>query len=154
MIKKMPGKTIGILLSLILLILSHDPAAGMNDQGLVISGSLTPRINIKEIVGKKTVGSALEAIRLNDLIYRRCATVCEFIEKIKKINFKFLETGHFLVTDRTGASVILEGDGKGNLVLIYRDRQVKIVPDRQTNQWVEKEPEPLPLYFESPNGIG
>jgi penicillin V acylase-like amidase (Ntn superfamily) len=150
----MPGKTIGILISLILLILSHDPAAGMNDQGLVISGSLSPRININEVVGKKTVGSALEAYRLNDLLYRPCATVGEVIEKIKKINFKFLETGHFLVIDRTGASVILEGDGKGNLVLLYRDRQVKIAADSQTNQWVEKEPEPLPLYFESPNGIG
>jgi choloylglycine hydrolase len=196
----MPVKTIGILLSLILLILSHDPAAactnitgsragqvlvgqnwdwknlnlyvwfeppgkgtfgcffyglkvgypsvGMNDQGLVISGSLSPRININEVVGKKTVGSALEAYRLNDFLYRRCATVGEVIEKIKQINFKFLETGHFLVSDRTGASVILEGDGKGNLVLLYRDRQVKIVPDRQTHQWVEKEPEPLPPHLE------
>jgi len=196
----MPGKTIGLLLSLILLILSPDPAAactnitgsragqvlvgqnwdwknlnvyvwfeppgkdtygcffyglkvgypsaGMNDRGLIISGSLSPGIKINEVVGKKTVGSALEAIRLNNLLYRRCATVGEFIEKIKKINFKFLETGHFLVSDRTGASVILEGDSKGNLVLFYRDRQVKIAADRQTRQWVEKEPEPLPPHLQ------
>jgi len=124
------------------------PAAGLNDQGLTISGALSPRININEIIGIKTVGTALERIRLTDLIYRKCATVGEVIEKIKKINLKFLETCHILVTDRTGAAVIIEGDSNGNLILFYRDRQVKIISDRETNRWVEKESRPLPPHLQ------
>lgn len=124
------------------------PAAGMNDRGLTISAALSPGININEVKGNKTVASFPEAYRLNYLLYRRCATVSEVIEEIKKINFKFLSTSHMLIADKTGTSVILEGDGRGNLVLFYRDRQVKIAADRQTNRWVGKEAEPLPLHLQ------
>lgn len=124
------------------------PSSGMNDQGLTISGALSPRSRINEIKGIKTVATALDRIQLTYLIYRQCATVEDVIEKIKTINLKFLETGHILVTDRTGASVIVENDGQGNLILFYRDKPVKMVPDRETSKWVEQDAGPLPPHLQ------
>ena len=124
------------------------PSGGMNDQGLVIGATLSPKINIKKIKEKKTVTSPIDRIQFYEFLNRRCATVGQVIKEIKKINLISLQNSHALITDRTGDSVILEGDGKGNLVLFYRDRQVKIVPDGQTKQWVEKESEPLPLHLQ------
>jgi hypothetical protein len=124
------------------------PAGGMNDQGLVVCATLTPGIHINRIEGKKTVATPLEGIRFYDFLSRHCATVDEVIKEIKHVNLGILQTSHILVTDRSGASAIIEGDDRGNPVVLRRDSQISFIPDNRALLWKEQASAPLPLHLE------
>lgn len=83
----------------------YNYAQGVNEAGLAIDYFYTPymetkRGNDKEYFYGDLVTGALQ----------KCATVDEVIEMFDKYNLSFLNTFQLLITDKTGRSVVYEGD--------------------------------------------
>ena len=124
------------------------PAGGMNDRGLVIMATLTPLINMNRIGGKKTVATPRERIRFYKYLSRHCATVNEVVREILRVNPAFLQTSHILIADRTGTSVMIEGNRRGNPVVLLPDRQISFIPENRAAIWKEQSSAPLPPHLE------
>jgi tetratricopeptide (TPR) repeat protein len=80
---------------------------GMNDQGLFLDANALSPTGWEPIEGKPTFQGSL------DTILAKCATVEDAIAFFDKFNFPGLARARFPISDRTGASVVIEyGQGK------------------------------------------
>lgn len=78
---------------------------GMNDQGLFFASASTTFLEVQNSTQKPRPPRYLMYICLE-----QCSTVEEVIEVFDQYNLDFLETMQLMVSDATGASVIIEGD--------------------------------------------
>ncbi len=79
---------------------------GINEAGLVFDGFAMPPLEQKLQKGKKKMDSA----KLMKKIMGNCATVTEVKEMILKYRLNFLESAQLLFADKTGTTLIVEGD--------------------------------------------
>lgn len=78
---------------------------GMNDGGLCFDGFATGRHPMHEQEGKEVFGGNLIQEAMDT-----CTTVEEVIELFARHDLRFLETAMLMFADRSGDSVIIEGD--------------------------------------------
>jgi len=78
---------------------------GMNDQGLFFASASTTFLEIQNSTQKPHPPRYLMYICME-----QCSTVEEVLEIFDQYNLDFLETMQLMVSDATGASVIIEGD--------------------------------------------
>ena len=81
------------------------PQGGMNEAGLAFDGFATGRFPMKKQEGKEVFGG-----NLIDEVMATCATVEEVIAKLSRYDLRMLETAMLLFCDKSGDSVIVEGD--------------------------------------------
>jgi hypothetical protein len=78
---------------------------GMNDQGLFFASASTSFLEIQNSTQKPHPPRYLMYICMEE-----CSTVEDVLEVFDQYNLDFLETMQLMVSDATGASVIIEGD--------------------------------------------
>lgn len=82
------------------------PQGGINEAGLVFDGFAMPPLEQKLQNGRKKMDST----KLMKKIMGSCSTVAEVKEMILKYRLSFLESAQLLFADKTGATLIVEGD--------------------------------------------
>lgn len=89
------------------------PQGGMNEHGLFFDGVSAPYLEIKDSKNKIS-----PHYNLSEKLLEECRTVEEALEMFDKYYLKYFEKGAFLIADKTGASIVIEGDSiiykKGN----------------------------------------
>jgi hypothetical protein len=78
---------------------------GMNDQGLFFASASTSYLEVHNSTQKPRPPKYLMYICME-----QCSTVSDVLEIFDQYNLDFLETMQLMVSDATGASVIIEGD--------------------------------------------
>jgi hypothetical protein len=78
---------------------------GMNDQGLFFASASTSFLEVQNSTQKPRPPKYLMYICMEE-----CSTVEDVLEIFDQYNLDFLETMQLMVSDATGASVIIEGD--------------------------------------------
>lgn len=78
---------------------------GMNDQGLFFASASTSFLEVQNSTQKPRPPRYLMYICMEE-----CSTVEDVLEVFDQYNLDFLETMQLMVSDATGASVIIEGD--------------------------------------------
>ncbi len=78
---------------------------GMNDQGLFFASASTSFLEVQNSTQKPRPPRYLMYICME-----QCSTVEDVLEVFDQYNLDFLETMQLMVSDATGASVIIEGD--------------------------------------------
>ena len=102
------------------------PQGGMNDQGLFFDGFATRTKKIKNSLHKPRYPA-----NLIDKAMAECATVKEVLKIFDRYNLKFMERFMLMFTDKTGDSVIIEGDdvvrksGKYQIVTNFYQSEIK-----------------------------
>ncbi|MEL6252571.1 MAG: linear amide C-N hydrolase [Bacteroidota bacterium] len=79
---------------------------GMNEAGLVFDGFAMEARKVKNTTGKKSTNPA----KLIRKIMGSCSTVAEVEEIMKQYDLSFMENAQLMFVDRTGASLVIEGD--------------------------------------------
>ncbi len=92
------------------------PQGGMNDQGLCYDKFATPYLSLHSAHNRPNPPKDLDI-----LIMETCATVDEAVEVYKKYSLVGIERGQIMISDRSGRSVIVEGD---EIIEITGDHQV------------------------------
>ena len=90
---------------------------GMNDQGLFYDQFSHPYLEPQDSIDKPIFPGELDTYCLE-----KCATVNEVLEIYNQYNLYFLHSEQQLWIDRTGASVIIEGDD-----IIYKEGDFQVV---------------------------
>ena len=107
------------------------PQGGMNDQGLFFDAFATERLQVRRNKNKPVFSG-----NLADKVMSECSTVKEVIEVYRKYNLQFLEKAMYLFGDKTGNSVIIEGDDfvpkSSKYQIVTNFHQSKIKPDSIT----------------------
>ncbi len=81
------------------------PQGGMNEKGLAFDGFATARYPMREQEGKEVFGGSLI-----DEVMATCATVDEVVALLERYDLRALESAMLMFADRSGDSVIVEGD--------------------------------------------
>ena len=81
------------------------PQGGMNDQGLFFDGFATFRMPMKDQTGKIVYRG-----NLVDKAMSECQTVAEVVSLFENFDLRFMESAMLMFGDKTGDSVIIEGD--------------------------------------------
>ena len=79
---------------------------GMNEAGLVFDGFAMEARKVNDVAGKKSTNPA----KLVRKIMSSCSTVAEVEEIMKEYNLSFMENAQLMFVDRSGASLVVEGD--------------------------------------------
>ncbi|MDW3649927.1 MAG: linear amide C-N hydrolase [Bacteroidia bacterium] len=79
---------------------------GMNEAGLVFDGFAMEARKVNDVDGKKSTNPA----KLIRKIMGSCTTVAEVEEIMKQYDLSFMENAQLMFVDRTGASLVVEGD--------------------------------------------
>ena len=91
---------------------------GMNEAGLVFDGFAMEPKEVRNLKGKKKTNPA----KLVNEIMHSCATVAQVQEVLQKFKLDFLQNAQLMFVDKTGASLIVEGDA----ILIKPANQYRI----------------------------
>jgi len=81
------------------------PQGGVNDQGLFYDCTLCPYLEVINSSDKPQVNGFL-----GEYCLERCATIGEVLAIYETYNLNGMETYQIMFVDRTGYSVIIEGD--------------------------------------------
>ena len=107
------------------------PQGGMNEAGLFFDGFATESNPVTKFEGRKVFDG-----NLIDEAMARCATVAEVIALLEPHDLRFLENAMLMFADKTGDSVIVEGDEflrlEGRHQVVTNFYQSKTTPDRYT----------------------
>ncbi len=82
------------------------PQGGINEAGLVFDGFAMPPLEQKLPKGRKKMDST----KLMKKVMGSCSTVTEVKELILKYRLNFLESAQLMFADKSGATLIVEGD--------------------------------------------
>ncbi len=102
----------------------YTPLSGMNDQGLFYDGYYTPFLDIVNSSNKPTYFDFTDHYRFAFPAYclANCATVEEVLSIYGQYNLEWMEYEQTLWADRTGASLIIEGDD-----IVYKEGNFQVV---------------------------
>lgn len=81
------------------------PQGGMNEKGLAFDGFATARYPLHEQEGKEVFDG-----QLLDKVVATCATVEDVVEMLTRYDLRLLERAMLMFSDKSGDSVIIEGD--------------------------------------------
>jgi hypothetical protein len=102
------------------------PQGGMNEQGLFFDGYATPPSEVINSKNKKKFHGFIF-----DKVMKECATVEEALKLISDYNLEFMRKFQIFLADKTGNSVIVEGDeivrknGSYQIVTNFRQSKTK-----------------------------
>jgi tetratricopeptide (TPR) repeat protein len=81
------------------------PQGGMNEKGLVFDGFATRTLPVKNSLDKPSYRG-----HLTDKVMKECSTVKEALDVFSQYNLSYFENAQLMFVDKTGDSVIIEGD--------------------------------------------
>lgn len=106
---------------------------GVNEKGLFTDGNGIPNTGWKEDPAKESFSGNLESA-----VLAKYATVEEVITFFETYNVPNLQTGRWLVADKSGASVIIEW-GQGKLQILRRTGSYQIATNFVQSDYLEEE---------------
>jgi tetratricopeptide (TPR) repeat protein len=106
------------------------PQGGMNEKGLVYDAFAMEYHQVTLSKHKKKT----DPFEIIKLIMSKCATIKEVISILDQYDLSILETGQLMFVDKTGASIIVEGD-----VIHYKEGDYQISTNFLLSQVKDKE---------------
>ncbi len=122
------------------------PIGGVSDQGIMGAGAGVPTQKINKPPSWKKL-SKRQGLKRKHKYSQLLANLRQVAQFAREADFDGIETNHAVYADKSGASFIIEADGKGGALLIYKDKQVRFSLDAASGQWVKHGPEPLPKHI-------
>lgn len=112
------------------------PQGGINDQGLIFDGFSAAKMKVENTTGKEEFkGNLIEKVM------SECASVEEAVKLFNRYSLHRLESAQLMLVDKTGDSVIIEGD------VFHRDKgEIQVVTNFYLSQLPKGAPIPCERY--------